>query len=139
MNPKNSCITFVVMLTAGLVLPSHAAESVGVLVKQPVVRPSASPMSPMRKQVAKPLIHIKCPERVGFLIDVDQVPGWNKMKYVTGAKVERAQITYQTLFGKDGLQCMMGGLPVADLRVEKGSCVVGQDEMSFDCKPGTIN
>ena len=135
MKLKNLYIALIATAAMTFWLPSHATEPAGVMVKQPVAQQSVSPLS---KQAAQPVVHIKCPERVRFVMEVENVPGWGESKYSSGAKVERAQITYLSLYDQDGLQCMMGALPVAERSVEKGSCVVGPDKLSFDCKPGAV-
>lgn len=123
----------VATVMAILAVPSMAAEPVVTNAKPIVVQPVTG-----IKQSAMAGIRHKCPEHVSFILDVTQVPGWNKVKYNTGAKVDKAQITYQSLYGKDALQCMMGGLPVAELQVEKGSCVVDAGAFSFSCKPSPV-
>ena len=87
MKLKNLYIALIATAAMTFWLPSHATEPAGVMVKQPVAQQSVSPLS---KQAAQPVVHIKCPERVRFVMEVENVPGWGESKYSSGAKVERA-------------------------------------------------
>lgn len=135
MNGNIFGIALVATMTVALALPSHAAEPKGILVKPPAAQQSVRPID---KPSATRSIHAKCPDRVAFLVDVNEVPGWEKQRYSAGGKIDRAKITFQPIYGKDSLLCMMGELPMAAKLVEKGSCVVGPDNMSFICKPPII-
>lgn len=84
---------------------------------------------------------VKCPDHVTYVITSTPksgaIAGWQEQKYGGGLPIDRAQITYQPLYGKDGLQCMSnqaGNLPLAERLVEKGSCTVAPDMKSFNCK-----
>jgi len=78
---------------------------------------------------------INCPAYVTFTLSVNAASGWGQNVSQGGANIERAQITYQPIYGKDALQCMVGTFVMTERIVEKGTCIVGSDKKSFNCKP----
>ena len=118
---------FVVLLLANITSKAFCIELSPAQQQQPV-KPIAIPTNLFTVQ-------IKCPAHVTFILSVNAVSGWGKNEYGTGGDIERAQITYQPIYGKDSLQCMIGPFPMTSRLIEKGTCVVGSDLKSFNCKP----
>ena len=77
--------------------------------------------------------NIKCPAEVQVELhrDTDYRP-WSGAAYVI--RIEKAQITYQEIYGKDSLQCSAIGRPWLYQLADKGACTVGRDNLSFDCR-----
>ena len=132
MNRKALSAMLFVAMIAVFTTQSYSEVKVRNTTEQPSQQ---QPVKPIARQADLFTVQIKGPAYVVFHLKVNAVSGWEENEYGGQADIERAQITYQQIYGKDSLQCMIGTFPMTSRLVEKGTCVVGSDKKSFNCNP----